>query len=69
MKKRLFIVSNRLPVNVENRDGEPVLKPSSGGLVSAIDSYLRQPSTQEFSSITWVGMPGCEPSDWEATAN
>ena len=37
MTRRLFIVANRLPVHLTS-DNE--LRPSAGGLVSAINSYL-----------------------------
>jgi trehalose-6-phosphate synthase len=38
---RLFIVSNRLPVTVSNnRNAEAEITPSSGGLITAMDSYL-----------------------------
>lgn len=69
MEKRLFIVSNRLPVNVETNGTESVLKPSSGGLVSAISSYLEKEShepDQVFDKQFWVGVPGCTPGVWSS---
>jgi trehalose 6-phosphate synthase/phosphatase len=68
MTRRLFIIANRLPVNLTD-DNE--LKPSSGGLVSAINSYLNPTSgscTNEFDETYWVGVPGCTPNTWEVAA-
>lgn len=64
MEKRLFIVSNRLPINIESVEGKLSVKSSSGGLVSAIDSYLNQDNRTDFSKTYWVGMPCCSPADW-----
>ncbi len=64
MEKRLFIVSNRLPVNIESTEGKLMVKSSSGGLVSAINSYLSQDNSNKFSKNFWVGMPCCSPADW-----
>jgi trehalose 6-phosphate synthase/phosphatase len=68
MTKRLFIIANRLPVHLTN-DNE--LKPSTGGLVSAINSYLNPSSpgeTSEFAQTFWVGVPGCTPGTWDTAA-
>lgn len=62
---RLFIVSNRLPVTVSSdTGGEVQIITSSGGLITAIDSYL-QSSPIDFSQTYWVGVPGCSPKAWE----
>ncbi|HUC80571.1 MAG TPA: bifunctional alpha,alpha-trehalose-phosphate synthase (UDP-forming)/trehalose-phosphatase, partial [Flavisolibacter sp.] len=61
---RLFIVSNRLPFTISNDDNELVVKPSSGGLITAMDSYLQTESSR-FSDVHWVGFAGCGPSVWE----
>ena len=66
MTRRLFIVANRLPLHLTD-DNE--LKPSSGGLVSAINSYLCPASGaggSQFDQTYWVGVPGCTPGTWEA---
>jgi trehalose 6-phosphate synthase/phosphatase len=68
MNKRLFIVSNRLPVCIEG-EGETVkISPASGGLVSAINSYLHQVPNQ-FAEIFWAGVPGCSASTWNVAVN
>ncbi len=53
---RLALVSNRLPVVVEN-DGEGPLtvKSASGGLIAALAPILRKISG------LWIGWPGCPP--------
>lgn len=57
---RLLIVSNRLPINVTEDQGNLKFTPSVGGLVSGISSYLD--SLKGLSSIeseyVWVGWPG-----------
>jgi trehalose 6-phosphate synthase/phosphatase len=62
-EKRLFIISNRLPVNI---DDEGAIKPSSGGLATAIKSYLAQNNDARFSETKWIGVPGCTPETWDA---
>ena len=62
---RLFIVSNRLPVTVSSEpNGETQIKTSSGGLITAMDSYL-QAGDNGFSQTFWVGVPGCSPKTWD----
>lgn len=59
MDKRLLIVSNRLPVQLDDQDDAPVFTPSAGGLVSSIRSFLKsklhtsEPNT--FRSTLWIG--------------
>jgi trehalose 6-phosphate synthase/phosphatase len=68
MTKRLFIVANRLPVQLTD---DNQLKPSAGGLVSAINSYLNPSVEQEnpaFDETFWVGVPGCTPATWNTAA-
>ena len=45
--RRLVIVSNRLPFNVEIKDGRPIFHASAGGLVTGLASFResRSPST------------------------
>ncbi len=67
--KRLFIVSNRLPLNVEVTDEQTEIKPSSGGLVSAISSFLedeRAKKSTKYKDTYWVGVPGCTPAVWSS---
>src|SRR5688572_29096002 len=64
---RLFILSNRLPVTVTIQDDKPVLNLSSGGLISAVNSYLSYASAKgenEFSEKYWLGVPGCSQASW-----
>src|ERR1700692_4885531 len=53
-KRRLVVVSNRLPVTVNTNGSEAVIEPSSGGLVTALSPVLRQYSGY------WVGWTGTE---------
>lgn len=66
MNKRLFIVSNRLPVTVEQNAGDYTLRPSSGGLVSAISAWLDGEGKSGFSETFWVGTPGCSEKIWKS---
>jgi trehalose 6-phosphate synthase/phosphatase len=62
--KRLFIVANRLPVTVTETAS---IQLCSGGLVSAINSYLLNENAktgQYFIEKYWVGVPGCSPNLW-----
>ncbi len=62
---RLFIVSNRLPVTVhQESNGDVEIKTSSGGLITAMDSFL-QADNSGYSDVYWVGVPGCNPTAWE----
>lgn len=49
---RLIVVSNRLPVSITSVNGEVNVKPSSGGLVSALEPLLKEQGG------IWVGSPG-----------
>jgi trehalose 6-phosphate synthase/phosphatase len=59
MKNRLLIVSNRLPVQLSEKNGELLISPSAGGLVSSIKSYLRKKSEQQIPGEdrfpVWIG--------------
>ena len=60
-RRRLIIVSNRLPVTVAREaDGSWHCHPGSGGLVSALLPVLRHRGG------TWVGWPGCAQFDRDA---
>jgi trehalose 6-phosphate synthase/phosphatase len=62
MEKRLFIVSNRLPLTIEDEKG---IQPVSGGLVSSLGSYLQQKDKEDsFAEIYWAGVPGCQVNTW-----
>lgn len=71
MERRLFIVSNRLPVNIETHEDKTTVRPSPGGLVTAIDSYMQKKelaNEKEFDKKLWVGVPGCTYSNWSRIA-
>ncbi len=55
--KRLVVISNRLPIAVITEDGKKVLKPSSGGLVTALSPIL------DVEGGVWIGWPGTESSE------
>lgn len=63
MVRRLFIVSNRLPISIDQEKG---IQQSSGGLMTAINSYLDNQKTESFSELIWCGIPGCNISTWIA---
>nr|MBA3970964.1 trehalose-6-phosphate synthase [Bacteroidota bacterium] len=42
MKKRLILISNRLPFNIIEKEGKIDFIPSAGGLVSSIKSYVQK---------------------------
>ena len=51
---RLLIISNRLPFNVEKREGKLQFQPSLGGLATALGAFYKsRPSL-------WIGWPGIE---------
>jgi len=60
---RLLVISNRLPITIEKKEGKLYLKESSGGLVSGLSSYLDSLKGSSFPSKTdyvWIGWPGIE---------
>lgn len=67
MERRLFIISNRLPVNIETHENEISVNISGGGLVTAISGYLDQKEQhreKEFDKKIWIGVPGCTANVW-----
>ncbi|WP_207625793.1 hypothetical protein, partial [Niastella populi] len=65
MDKRLFIVSSRLPITIDEENG---VQPASGGLVTAINGYVRNSNQQQFSTVYWAGVPGCSKNTWSENA-
>lgn len=64
---RLIIISNRLPFSVD-RDGEQVtIRQSSGGLVSAIQSYFENAPANDHSidEKMWMGVADFSKEDWD----
>ncbi len=55
-KQRMVVVSNRLPVAIEQKADGLHLEPSSGGLVTALRPLLKD------CAGTWVGWPGTDAS-------
>lgn len=49
---RLIIASNRLPVKINEVDGEFAVEPSAGGLATGLKSYHKQ------NDSVWIGWPG-----------
>jgi trehalose 6-phosphate synthase/phosphatase len=67
MEKKLFIISNRLPVHIETVDDVVKVHVSSGGLITAISSYLNagnQKEQQPTNQNIWIGVPCCSQSEW-----
>jgi trehalose 6-phosphate synthase/phosphatase len=63
---RLLIISNRLPFTIEKADDGLLVRQSSGGLVSAIKSFLEREDggKQSYKEEIWIGsMDACE-KDW-----
>jgi trehalose 6-phosphate synthase len=54
---KLLVISNRLPLTVEKVSGVFHVQPSSGGLVTALDSVLKKHGG------TWIGWAGSEPNE------
>ncbi|MFI5135106.1 MAG: bifunctional alpha,alpha-trehalose-phosphate synthase (UDP-forming)/trehalose-phosphatase [Chitinophagales bacterium] len=69
MKKRnLVIVSNRLPVTVNTENGVTSIMQSSGGLVSALNSFLSSPKIKEQHSlrkVIWIGSTEADEKTWK----
>ena len=68
---RLIIISNRLPFAIERHNSEIIVRQSTGGLVSAIKSYIERNKTHKnYTDHIWMGsMEGSE-QDWnEAIQN
>ncbi|MGN6567666.1 MAG: bifunctional alpha,alpha-trehalose-phosphate synthase (UDP-forming)/trehalose-phosphatase [Flavipsychrobacter sp.] len=67
MQKRLFIVSNRLPLSVEKQEtGGYVSRQSSGGLVSAVEAYVNHGGKDAFNEKIWAGVADCSPEAWNS---
>ncbi len=55
--QRLIIISNRLPVKIELKDGEISAKRSEGGLATGLDSLTNNYERH------WIGWPGIYPEN------
>jgi trehalose 6-phosphate synthase/phosphatase len=65
MHKRLIVVSNRLPLTIEQTDQGYQTRQSSGGLISAVDAYLNTSGKDVFTEKIWLGVPGCSKVVWD----
>ncbi len=63
MKKKLIIASNRLPFKIEKRNDAYEISLSSGGLVSALKSFIENYKHQY--EIIWVGCPDFSIETWK----
>jgi trehalose 6-phosphate synthase/phosphatase len=64
--KRLILVSNRLPFQLVEKDGEISLKQSDGGLVTALKGYFEQHENGErFQEKIWVGSADFPEKRWK----
>ena len=62
---RLIIVSNRLPFQLAKKNKQTEMKPSDGGLVSALKSYFENNTEREaFSSTLWIGSAEFSEKNW-----
>ncbi len=62
---RLIIISNRLPFSVEKKGDDVSLRQSSGGLVSALQSFIEQSGgSEKFSEKIWLGSADFASEDW-----
>jgi len=57
---RLLVVSNRLPVTIEEKEGKLQFQSSAGGLISGLSAYLDslRGSSLADTQHLWVGWPG-----------
>ncbi len=65
MSQRLLIISNRLPITAQEKDGKLKFEQSVGGLVTGLSSYLESPRDSSFggSDYIWLGWPGITVND------
>jgi trehalose 6-phosphate synthase/phosphatase len=64
VEKRLFIITNRLPVYFTE---EGIAKAKGGGLASSIQAYLQKCKAEdkrEFTEVYWFGITGCSAAEW-----
>ncbi|HET9487813.1 MAG TPA: trehalose-6-phosphate synthase, partial [Chryseosolibacter sp.] len=65
-KRRLVVVSNRLPFQLQEKKKSIFMKESDGGLVSALKSYFeREQNKDAFSSVTWIGSADFPEARWQ----
>ena len=64
--KRLLIVSNRMPYQIQETEDGYFLRQSSGGLVSAIKSYFEKNRNKGFDEVMWIGVPDANKERWDS---
>lgn len=65
-KRRLVVVSNRLPFQLQEKKKSVTMKESDGGLVSALKSYFESEQHHDpFSSVLWIGSADFPVARWE----
>jgi len=65
-KRRLVVVSNRLPFQLHEKRKSIFMKESDGGLVSALKSYFDSDHNQgSFSPVLWIGAADFPEARWE----
>jgi trehalose 6-phosphate synthase/phosphatase len=55
---RLLVVSNRLPFTLTDKSGKTEIQESSGGLVTALGSFLESRKKEKDFETIWIGWPG-----------
>lgn len=53
-----------MPISIEAVSDQHVIRSSSGGLVSAVDSYLTGEGQGQFDEVYWAGIAVCSESVW-----
>jgi trehalose 6-phosphate synthase/phosphatase len=64
-KRRLIVVSNRLPFQLLEKNSQVVMKESDGGLVSALKSYFDASNGVDFESMWWIGSAEFPEKRWK----
>ena len=65
-KRRLIVVSNRLPFQLQEKKKSIFMKESDGGLVSALKSYFESEGNKGiFVSALWIGAADFPEARWE----
>lgn len=63
--KRLILVSNRLPFQLVQKEGQVALKQSDGGLVTALKGYFEQQGNADrFQEKLWIGSADFPEKRW-----
>lgn len=65
-KRRLVVVSNRLPFQLQEKKKSVFMKESDGGLVSALKSFFEnEKNKNSFSSVLWIGSADFPEARWQ----